>query len=85
MATANRIAPVGETFSCIEGVLQTVEIHGKEQFGQGFLDLIEEGAYLYNSEPPAHTLTIAESVSNNGSIAFVHPSYGRKRFSYATL
>ncbi|WPP53212.1 DsbA family protein [Catalinimonas niigatensis] len=72
MVTGSRVAPIGETFSYIKGALQTVEERAGVAFGQGFKDLLEEGSYIYNSEPPCRALSIFKSVSNGSSIAFAH-------------
>lgn len=72
MVTGSRVAPVGEGFSFIKGSLPDLEKRTGIKFGQGFRDLIEEGTYLYNSEPACRALTIFKSVSNGSSISFAH-------------
>jgi putative protein-disulfide isomerase len=72
MATGERAAPIGEAFAYIKQALGTVEQRTGVTFGQGFKDLLEDGSYIYNSEPPARALTIFKSVSNNSSISFAH-------------
>ncbi len=72
MVTGERIAPIGETFSYIKNALQTVEQRTGVIFGQGFKKLLEEGTYLYNSEPPSIALVIYKSVSQGSSIVLAH-------------
>ncbi|MFP4095137.1 MAG: DsbA family protein [Cyclobacteriaceae bacterium] len=72
MATGERAAPIGQAFAYIKQALGTVEQHTGVRFGQGFRDLLEEGSYVYNSEPPARALTVFKSVSNKSSLALAH-------------
>jgi putative protein-disulfide isomerase len=72
MVTGERVTPIGETFSYIKNALQTVEQRTGITFGQGFKELLEEGTYLYNSEPPSIALVIYKSVSQGSSIALAH-------------
>ena len=72
MVTGERVAPIGDTFSYIKNALQTVEERCGVKFGQGFKEMLEEGSYLYNSEPPCQALVVYKSVTQGSSIAMAH-------------
>lgn len=72
MVTGERVAPIGETFSYIKNALQTVEQRTGVQFGDGFKELLEEGTYRYNSEPPSQALVLFKSVTQGSSIKLAH-------------
>lgn len=72
MVTGERVAPIGDTFSYIKNALQTVEERTGVQFGEGFKALLEDGSYMYNSEPPSQALVLFKSVTQGSSIEVAH-------------
>lgn len=72
MVTGSRVAPINEGFSFIKDSLTGLEERTGIQFGQPFRELVEDGSYIYNSEPACRALTVYKSISNNSSIAFAH-------------
>jgi putative protein-disulfide isomerase len=72
LAIGERAIPIKEKFSYIKGALQTVANTTGVEFGDGFRQLLEEGSYIYNSEPPCVALTVVKSLQGEDPIAFAH-------------
>lgn len=72
LAIGDRVAPVKEKFAYIKGALQTVTQTTGVVFGEGFRQLLEEGSYVYNSEPPSIALTVVRSLQGKDPVAFAH-------------
>jgi putative protein-disulfide isomerase len=72
LAIGERAVPVKEKFRYIKGALQTVEQTTGVTFGEGFRQLLEEGQYIYNSEPPCIALTVVKSLQGKDPLAFAH-------------
>jgi putative protein-disulfide isomerase len=62
LAIGERAAPVKEKFGYIKGALSVVEDRAGVKFGKGFKDLLEEGSYIYNSEPPSRALAVVKDM-----------------------
>jgi putative protein-disulfide isomerase len=72
LAIGERAVSVKDKSGYIKGALQTVTDTTGVVFGEGFLQLLEEGRYLYNSEPPSIALTAVKSLQGKDPLAFAH-------------
>lgn len=61
LVTGERVGPVKEIYGdYLEEALSLVERRSDVRFGNDFKELMREGNYIYNSEPPAVALTIVK-------------------------
>jgi putative protein-disulfide isomerase len=72
LAIGERAAPIRDKFRYIKGSLQTITQTAGVVFGEGFRQLLEEGSYVYNSEPPCTALTVVKSLQGKDPVAFAH-------------
>jgi putative protein-disulfide isomerase len=76
LATGDMAAPLKENYEYIKNALTVVERSTGVKFGQPFRDLLEEGSYFNDSEPPSIALTVVKEMKPE--IAF---DYGHKLHS----
>jgi len=70
LAIGNRAVSINEGYSYIKGALSTVTQSTGVSFGKAFVDLAEEGTYIYNSEPPCKAFTILKQQNPEKAFAF---------------
>ncbi len=71
MMTGNRVRPVAESMGYIEQAYKTVEDRTGVQFGQAYLNnLLREGTYLSDSQPPGQAMTLFKQHLPHRAIEF---------------
>jgi putative protein-disulfide isomerase len=73
LAIGPRAAPVKEAYGYIKGALPVVENRTGVRFGDKFRqNILEEGTYVYNSDPPNTAMTVFKEFRPEEAIAFAH-------------
>jgi putative protein-disulfide isomerase len=72
LAISDNPKSIKEGFSFIKNALQEVTDETGVEFGKPFLELADEGSYIYNSEPPCVALTVFKSIKPERAFAFSH-------------
>lgn len=62
LSTGERVAPIGVIYEDMQDALPRMEDLIGIPFGESFVKLINEGSYLYNSEPPAKAVCIVKEL-----------------------
>ena len=72
MAIGDRAAPIGGMYGYIKQAYHVVEERTGVTFGPGFVEVLEEGTYQYDSEPPCIALTVFKDLSDQHPIDIAH-------------
>lgn len=72
MAIGDRAQPIKDGYGYIKDALPQVSETTGVSFGQGFRDMLEEGSYYYDSEPPSIALKVFKSLKPGQQFAFAH-------------
>ncbi len=72
MATGARAQSIGTGWSFIGRSLHVVEEAAGVQFGEEFRALVQEGTYIYNSEPPCIAMTVFKEYHPERAVEFAH-------------
>lgn len=62
LATGDNVMPIGEIYKDMEGAFEGLELTTGVEFGEPFFNMIDDGSYRYNSEPPAIALCIVKEM-----------------------
>ena len=72
MAIGQRAQPIGAGWSFIGRSLHVVEETAGVQFGEPFRQLVQEGTYRYDSEPPCIAMTVFKTYRPESAVLFAH-------------
>lgn len=72
LSLGSRAVAIAEAHGYIAHALVTVEQTTGVVFGNGFKQLLQEGTYIYNSEPPCIAMTIFRELYPNNVLNFAH-------------
>lgn len=72
LVTGSMARPVKEGFPYIQEAVSIVENDTEAKFGKAFNKLIDDGSYIYNSEPPCLALTIVKELKAEVQFPFAH-------------
>lgn len=72
LAIGESAKSIKEGFSFIKDASEEVTEASGAEFGKPFMELVDEGSYIYNSEPPCVALTVFKSIKPERAFAFAH-------------
>ncbi len=72
LAIGEAAQPIGTGWAFIGRSLHIVEETTGVHFGEGFKALVQEGTYVYNSEPPCIAMTVFKEYHPARAVAFAH-------------
>lgn len=72
LVVGERVSSIKEGFGFIKAGTKTVTKTTGVEFGKPFMDLVEEGSYIYNSEPACVALTVFKTINPERAFEFAH-------------
>ncbi|SMG50237.1 putative protein-disulfide isomerase [Marivirga sericea] len=70
MVLGERVKPLSEMKDYLKEAMPRLEEMTGVKFGKPYLDILEEGSLMLNSELPCVAMTVYKSMTNNSSIEF---------------